>query len=559
MSGFYNLLLCVCFLLISACETQRVSTNYDRQDLAPVLTKADRTAFDSGSELVRKLIATKAIGDVPNWTNHVIASDKRGKFEERMFDEDADPCRRRVQTGIEEFANCQIGRVLRALDKALRQHAKNPNGKPFRLLLSIHGGLVSEEAATRQAKDHLPLMLAEGVYPIFLNWHTGAFNSYGDQITFVRNGARIDSGNTAGFERVVQIAATPLHAASDVGEGLARAPVQWASQLADLSGEFSGNNAPAKKYKDRFSWNAITKANNVIATPGRLPAAENTMERAHFWITSPFKLATMPFVDGIGRPAWNNMLRRSRAALKTGADFRSEPTDCHFIPGVNRACYWHGSGAFARFLSHLKILMAHHRGRSKTVIDKNYNGYAKCMPIEISLVAHSMGAIISNDILRDFDIGYCNVVYMAAASSIRHFYNTALPYIQRNAGVRFYNLMLHPANDQREDYAWGLAPEGSLLVWIDGFYEESDSVFDRTMGAWKNLGRVKSLFPAEAQRCIIFKVFGIKGRFPTGHGAFNDVLINRIDADGTVEYDYNYWQGKFWGHQNLADREPACR
>ena len=148
---------------------------------------------------------------------------------------------------------------------------------------------------------------------------------------------------------------------------------------------------------------------------------------------------------------------------------------------------------------------------------------------------------------------------MAAASSARHFYNTALPYIDRRPGVRFFNMMLHPRNDEREDYAEGLVPEGSLLVWIDSFYEESDSVFDRTLGHWRNVARVKTAFPKKLQRCMIFKVFGFEDGTPTGHGAFNDVEAPRISETGEVLYTYNYWQPRFWGAEKLGGFERSCR
>jgi hypothetical protein len=534
--------------LLGACAVNHVPVEYAEPP-------AD-TAAQQVMQVIDPLLRKGAIRQRPDWREHVITADKRGKFEERMFHPD-DPCRRAGGAGAPTFGDCQLGRVLNALDKAIDAHFANGAKTPFRLLLSIHGGLVGETAAVEQAKAHLPLMRADGVYPVFLNWHTGGVNSYGDQVVFVRNGERID--NAGGFARAAHVAATPLHVATDIAEGLVRAPVQWASQLADLESDVEeGDPAPGSLY-DGAAWGAISGANNLLSAPGNVSTGELASERLHYFLTSPFKIATMPLVDGIGKPAWDKMLRRSRAVLRTDDDFRDAPARCQLMSGINRACYDRGSGAFARVLGHLERLVAYHRRKHAAAVPAGRAGYGGCAPIGISLVAHSMGAIVANDILRDFDLGVCNIVFMAAASSIRHFYNTTLPYIERHPGVRFYNMMLHPTNDQREDYAWGLVPEGSLLVWIDSFYEESDSVFDRTLGKWQNVGRTKRMFSARAQRCMFFKVFGIKGAFPTGHGAFNDVWFESAANDGPIAYAYNYWQPRFWGHPDLGGADTACR
>jgi hypothetical protein len=540
--------------MVSGCAIQPVAPEYGAREMEGALKTATTTQLDYTGSIIEVLLRKGAIDAVPDWRQHVITADKRGKFEERMFAEGQDECRIAEATGRESFANCQLRHVFAALDRAISAHfAKTPE-KPFDLLLSVHGGLVSETAAVSQAKRDVPLMRAGGIYPIFLNWHTGALNSYGDQIIFVRNGERVDGGNTSGAARAAHVAAAPLHVATDIAEGLVRAPVQWASQLADLQSDISdGDPAPNPTYNGA-RWGAISSANNILSDTDKLSANDHSLERAQYFLTSPFKIATMPFVDGIGRAAWDNMLRRSRAVIKTDEDFQADTLTCQLLSGVNRVCYEHGSGAFARFLTHLRLALEHYRGRHPAK-----NGADNCSMIRVTLVGHSMGAIVGNDILRDFDLNFCNVVYMAAASSIRHFYNTALLYIERHPGARFYNMMLHPTNDQREDYAWGLVPEGSLLVWIDSFYEESDSVFDRTLGKWQNLGKAKMMLSQAAQKCMVFKVFGIKGRFPTGHGEFNDVLISRIHADGRIDYDYNYWEARFWGDPRLLENARACR
>src|SRR5205807_7605742 len=92
---------------------------------------------------------------------------------------------------------------------------------------------------------------------------------------------------------------------------------------------------------------------------------------------------------------------------------------------------------------------------------------------QITLVGHSMGAIVLNELVRRSTtegVHYDNIVYMAAACSVRDFQRSVVPYMQRHTTTNFYNLCLHPVNEVRERHAADLVPRGSLLVWIDDMY-----------------------------------------------------------------------------------------
>lgn len=85
--------------------------------------------------------------------------------------------------------------------------------------------------------------------------------------------------------------------------------------------------------------------------------------------------------------------------------------------------------------------------------------------MNITLVGHSMGAIIVNNLLSvDATLKYNNIVHMASADSIANLFEYVLPYLSEHQGARFYSLSLHPENEVRESNALGTIPSGRLLV-----------------------------------------------------------------------------------------------
>ena len=136
-----------------------------------------------------------------------------------------------------------------------------------------------------------------------------------------------------------------------------------------------------------------------------------------------------------------------------------------------------------------------------------------------------MGAIIANDIIRYFpNLPYKDIVYMAAASSISHVQETVVPLLSRPGNkVSFYNLMLHPDADSREQTLGGIGPTGSLLEWIDDYYTDPSTMVDRRFGKWRNLFYIRTMIPKKAREHMTFKVFGFTRKLnnPMRHGDFS--------------------------------------
>ena len=100
-----------------------------------------------------------------------------------------------------------------------------------------------------------------------------------------------------------------------------------------------------------------------------------------------------------------------------------------------------------------------------------------------------MGAIVANEIVRSFGgLPFPRIVYMAAACSIRDFIESVAQFMLRNPNEStFHNLCLDPEAEVRELNVRSLSPRGSLLQWIDQFFQEPDATPERVLGKWVSI------------------------------------------------------------------------
>jgi pimeloyl-ACP methyl ester carboxylesterase len=239
-------------------------------------------------------------------------------------------------------------------------------------------------------------------------------------------------------------------------------------------------------------------------------------------MTLPFKFVTGPFIDAFGKSAWDNMTRRTQTMFRSPGDFK-RPNTTNEIEVAKQRVASPAGGAVARLMQSLDNLMTN-----------SLDHYS------ITLVGHSMGTIVANEIIRTHpDLPYSNVVYMGAACSISDFAKSVVPYLQSRTNAHFYNLTLHPVAEAREAQ-WGfldLTPRGSLLEWIDNFLSAPRTIPERTLGKWNNIISTTALIPREVEDRIRIKAFavGSKDRLPKDnplvHGEFSET---------------EFWNEQFW-------------
>jgi pimeloyl-ACP methyl ester carboxylesterase len=220
---------------------------------------------------------------------------------------------------------------------------------------------------------------------------------------------------------------------------------------------------------------------------------------------------------------------------RTRTQFR-KPVEYEEKDDFPDACYDfkdpQGSGALAVFMRGLRAFIKEQECKDGHCTKK----------YEITLIGHSMGAMVLDELVRtNPDMDFTNIVFMGAAVSARRVVENIVPYLERNPGTRFYNLSLHPENEDREASAAGLTPSGSLPVWIDTMYTTPESDLDKTAGRWKNMRVVRHVFPKETYESQMrFKVFGLdKNRHPQAHGDFDN---------------FPFWQREFWWKPDRAYR-----
>ena len=417
-----------------------------------------------------------------------------------------------------------------------------PPGSPNRVLIYVNGGLNPKKTVLKQAREQIPCMKAAGYFPVFLIWRTGAFETYAEQIGKVRNGR---------LEEDWQLTA-PLYFVGDIGQGISRSPTTYINQMKLFAGaQDSGNSEYSLK-------NHIWRHD-----PARHPARDNNLlfedrvdERSAdtagfvlYGLTMPFRALVTPFLDAFGKTAWENMVRRSRITVRRVGEFRESAGG---TPPVNNTGYQNGTAPFSKFFADLQDCYQPAGGAGPPAVCKGDPGTAAAAAnMKLTVIGHSMGTIVLNALIPLFDrLDFRKIVYMGAAASIRDFNRSVVPLIERNPKIRFFNLSLHPLAEAREVDFFGAVPSGSLLEWIDDMFEGPKTMLDRTLGKWRNVRLAKHVFPAEAQKRMIFKVFGFREQRdrrghagyrpgdPVMHGQFNDTHMY-------------YWLPEFWGERDI--------
>lgn len=430
--------------------------------------------------------------------------------------------------------------------------AENKKNGVNNILLFVHGGLKPIEESVEEAQElteeirkynHDPKRDAQkpAYYPIFVNWESGMDDAYVDHLWRIRQGRE---------EPLLGPVTSPAYLAADIGRALTRLPVTYGYQ---------GYNAI--KPIDVASWEHVQRFNQEfygetmphehgiwLGTDNQRTPIHRLWDKAGYAFPGVVKLLTTPALDTVGVSAWDNMLRRTMNVFRRSADYSREvaPTDSQSVDFDEHTLRptkpeseskSPPSGALAKLMRKL---------RSLKTKDSNGPQYA------VTLIGHSMGTIILNELLRKYsdkeqDLPYKNIVYMGAACSVSDFESAVIPYLRNNDETSFYNLTLHPRAEQNETY-WDLLPRGSLLVWIDDFATKPSTRADLRLGAWNNAIVAWKFIPKGVRRRITLKGFGINDpktntresgyTKPQAHGEFNDI-------------EQKFWDPGYWKVPNV--------
>jgi hypothetical protein len=405
-----------------------------------------------------------------------------------------------------------------------------------KILLYVHGGRISLSSAVANAKRLGPIIWCEtDAYPIFFCWDSEQFSSYFRHLAYERNGVSYRGSYAA----VPSALVSPLVFGADLGRGLARLPINTSLSYGKLLQNVDLLVGPhrvlfpvKKKYEEQLTRfvddvpdgieNGFvyrphrSKAPSFYVSLGQDAQGYQLKFIALQLLTLPFQFTTEPIIDTVGTPAWGNMVRRTRSMFHLATNYVSQPGS----ESQAKTSYVPGAGTI--FFDHLR---SHLRNRKDATLE---------------IYAHSMGAIVINEAYAQFpDLPANRIVYMAAACSMREFRDTTGQYLEKHHRVPFYNLSLHPRCELDDVEAFGVPVRGSLLVWVDEFFENPKAFGDRTLGTFENIVIAQDMLPDSPS--IHLKVFPVE----EGKGVKETGLYLGPQRHGDFD-DYHFWKKEFW-------------
>jgi pimeloyl-ACP methyl ester carboxylesterase len=382
--------------------------------------------------------------------------------------------------------------------------------KHLNVVIFVHGGLNTQLDTIKRAAA-LGNAMPNGTVPIFVNWQSSLLSSYADHVFRIRQGSH--------WPRFGWVF-SPVYFASDVVRAIARAPFVCFFLLVDM---YHSVGAPLtlsldKPYMDPErlgNTQSGTSDDEYWRTKGfDVAVGDDHLSDGERWglgtiavATLPTKLITAPIIDAFGTSSWEAMKR----ALHVQFHDRSYELESDGQMDGPAATF------FRALVDHI-----HSTG------EENWT---------ITMVGHSMGALVMNEIIRYYGDGLPikKIVYMAAACPLHDYEDTVWPYLRRWAKKRnpqMYHLTLHPKAEIREKQTmlgFGVidwVPRGSLLVWIDSFLSQPNTVADRTAGRYRNLRRALLYTPEDIRDRLHVRVFDAKSSSkiePQRHADFGSI------------------------------------
>lgn len=415
---------------------------------------------------------------------------------------------------------------LDAMIASMRSYAvNNPRaGTNPEVVIFIHGGMNTERQAAARVAALVPHMTNDGVYPIFVNWNSSLWSSYGDHLLWVRRG-------NAGYAGLAPVM-TPFYLAADLGGAILKSPIVflegfWRTAEAIPCPVFQneaqdGAILASQQLTELYGY-AATRSNAIAIKVDGVgsPRPVQWCQTALTLLNTPTRALFAPFFHSLGTPAWNIMLRRvdlmfeREEASHKGYGFPVPP-----------------SGVLPRFGRRLAEFLKEEKEKTGR-------------QWKVTLVGHSMGCIVTTELLERAMIHGAsfptvdNIVLMAPAGSQRDFEHAVIPYMKTNANTICSVLTLDMRGELWERHWRGVLPQGSLLVWIDDYFATPNSEADHTLGRFTNLMLASHRIPDDVRGRINFRAFPFPSRAiehgPAKHGDFSS---------------QRFWRRDFWDVRN---------
>jgi pimeloyl-ACP methyl ester carboxylesterase len=418
------------------------------------------------------------------------------------------------------------------------------------LMVFIHGGMNFVSGSVKRAVelvgDDSRYISSKG-YPIFICWDSPP-TGYGEQTLWVRAGKTEKYGRSVG-RHLYAWASLPLHLLADAGRAVTRLPAgifefgyndfysidprsfTEFKRMKEETGYLRGET----EHKNRSILPSDKKVRVSAVQPVK-KTSKNYLQDIRTVLLFPLRSLALPVVDAIGVGAWNNMLRHTDTMFdRTRPESRGRQSHTPVEDAVEQR----ETGAIAIFFSTLREKL------------RDPAGY------KVTLVGHSMGAIVANRIIVSYpEFTYTNIVYLAAACSVREFQNCVIPYLSEHPASRFYGLSLHPRRESGEiaisprSFGLDIAPRGSLLVWIDNIFGNPPSEDQRRFGIFQTAVLASHNIPPNVRKQVTLKCF------PFGDDEAKDGIIGSPQHHGDFSRS-PYWDPSFWEIEPPARKKAA--
>lgn len=404
-----------------------------------------------------------------------------------------------------------------------------------KILVYIHGGLNSLSSSDRRFDSAGKTILNEKTewhYPVYVSWPSGAPSTIAEHAVSIRE------GRPANF--YIGLLTSPLIVGADILQSVGNLPSTLYYQITTEKDRVATKSPFTRGLSNAWKESAKRFCNQQapvarLPTAGMCDGAQDYKVQANlsmYYYGSAQQITqgsastlTIPVRYSIGAlyhsalatSGWDVMKRRARNVF-----YPPQLFDGRNVAGV----------AGGSFFDLLRQRAEYHLARGNE------------LDYEVTLVGHSMGAIVINNALernqaRWVDSGAIrNVVYMGGAATIADTLNSVEPLLTRataaKSPINFYNLMLNRVAEISEDNAVGLIPLGSLLVSIDQHYERPEHPLDRTIGSEVNVHTSIGILNDALQYsdgAVVFKSFDrCAGAKPYKHTHFGDLAYWRADT-----------------------------
>lgn len=370
---------------------------------------------------------------------------------------------------------------------SIDQYVKSAGGQGTpRLIVHVHGGLntyqgalgrIDELLSAQQDSKHEHLTK---YHLLFINWDSSLLTSVGDDLFKLRLGEEHALGGPI---------SSPFIAASRFASSGFSTPQSLWLQLGNA------HDALWVRESHNWPWKECALAPSGAASDGWVIGSSASF--VGFYV---IRALTVPVIQGFGTPAWDTMKRRAELVLAPR-------------PGLSLARP-DGQGA-------ARLLMDALRGRIKRPGKWYDKDGVELGDLAVTLIGHSMGTMILNHVLEDYtDLSFERIVYLAAAASIDDVRGALLPYLRSHPETTFWAFSL---SETREALEWDyldMFDRGSLLVWIDHYFQRINAPGDRVFGRAKDLRQYFEI-PGDLGNRFFLVKFGNGQQDPERHGDFS--------------------------------------